>query len=196
MKYWYGVTNLTSKSYKCGHCGQAVAPATGYTRRSNEDGSGSIREFIYLCHFCLKPTYFDEQGDQVPGALIGDEVSGVTDSKVSALYKEARLAISFGAYTSAALCMRKILMHIAVANDAKPNQAFTAYVDHLVKVGLVPPTAKAWVDLIRTKGNEATHEIVLVNGGDAKHLLDFISMLLKIMYEFPSRIPQMSPPKN
>jgi hypothetical protein len=33
--------------------------------------------------------------------------------------------------------------------------------------GYVPPNGKAWVDVIRTKGNEANHQIQLMNAGDA-----------------------------
>jgi len=61
-------------------------------------------------------------------------------------------------------------MHISVAQDAAENQSFLAYVDHLAGLGYVPPNGKAWVDHIRKKGNEATHEIVLTNATDATEL--------------------------
>jgi len=56
---------------------------------------------------------------------------------------------------------------------------------------------KGWVDHIRKKGNEANHEIVIMKKGDALDLITFIEMLLKFIYEFPSRIPpKPSEPKQ
>jgi hypothetical protein len=64
-----------------------------------------------------------------------------------------------------------------------------AYVEHLAASGYVPPHGKGWVDHIRKKGNEANHEIVLMEKDDAQELISFVEMLLKFIYEFPSRIP-------
>jgi hypothetical protein len=56
-------------------------------------------------------------------------------------------------------------------------------------VGYVPPDGKGWVDHIRKKGNEATHEIALMTAADAEELISFVEMLLKFVYEFPARVP-------
>jgi Domain of unknown function (DUF4145) len=77
----------------------------------------------------------------------------------------------------------------AVAQGAPENQTFMAYVEHLAASGYVPPHGKGWVDHIRKKGNEANHEIVLMEKDDAQELISFVEMLLKFIYEFPSRIP-------
>jgi len=53
----------------------------------------------------------------------------------------------------------------------------------------VPPNGKGWVDHIRRKGNEATHEITVMTEADAKDLLSFAELLLKFIYEFPKRVP-------
>jgi len=45
-----------------------------------------------------------------------------------------------------------------------------------------------WVDHIRKKGNEANHEIIIVEKDDATELLSFVEMLLKVIYEFPARM--------
>jgi len=50
------------------------------------------------------------------------------------------------------------------------------------------------VDHIRKKGNEANHEIILMDKKDAENLITFIEMLLKVIYDFPARIPK--PPKS
>lgn len=79
-------------------------------------------------------------------------------------------------------------MHIAVDQGADPGKNFIQYVEYLSAAGYVPPNGKEWVDEIRTRSNEANHEIVLMSESDAIQLLDFVEMLLKFIYEFPSRI--------
>ncbi len=46
------------------------------------------------------------------------------------------------------------------------------------------------------KGNEATHEITLMEEKDATELLTFTEMLLKIIYEFPNMIPKLETPDS
>lgn len=79
-------------------------------------------------------------------------------------------------------------MHIAVSKGAAPGKNFIDYVEFLSSKGYVPPDAKEWVDHIRTKGNEANHEIVIMSEEDAKDLIGFVVMLLKLVYEFPNKM--------
>jgi len=41
---------------------------------------GGYNEFIYVCHHCSKPTYFNRMEQQTPGALFGDSVNHLPDS--------------------------------------------------------------------------------------------------------------------
>jgi hypothetical protein len=107
---------------------------------------------------------------------------------IAALYNEARNCMAVHSYTAAVLICRKLLMNIAVSQKAKENQAFIHYVDYLASQGYVPPNGRTWVDRIRTKGNEATHEIKLMSQPDAEELLSFTEMLLKFVYEFPGKL--------
>lgn len=79
-------------------------------------------------------------------------------------------------------------MHIAVSLGDKSGRGFIEYVEWLAVNNHIPANAKGWVDHIRKKGNEANHEIILMRREDAKDLLEFSEMLLKVTYEFPSRI--------
>lgn len=179
---WQNVQNIPTRSYKCGHCGETIASERGYFTSSQPS------QHIYLCHNCKKPTYFDPVGSQFPGALYGGRVFDVNDSSVDDLYNEARRCTGAGAYTSAVLSCRKLLMHIAVSKGAETGKKFIEYVQYLSDQNYIPPDAKSWVDHIRAKGNEANHEIVIMREDDAKDLLSFIEMLLKIIYEFPATI--------
>jgi len=119
----------------------------------------------------------------------GNDVNSVPE-KVYELYNEARKCVAVFAYTASVLICRKLLMNLAVSQGADENLRFIEYVDYLADNGFVPPNGKGWVDHIRKKGNEATHEIVLMNQEDAHELISFSEMLLKFIFEFPAKIPQ------
>lgn len=180
---WQGITNIPAKRYVCGFCGADVAPVSGWTAIVERT---STRTSIAVCHLCTRPTFFDFDGSQTPGVPFGDSIKDIDDASVKALYEEARRATSASCFTSAVLACRKLLMHIAVAKGAQPGTTFISYVEHLSSQGYVPPDAKAWVDHIRTKSNEANHEIALMTSEDARELLEFTGMLLQLVYEFPA----------
>lgn len=182
---WDGLTNVPSRSYVCGHCGNFIASNLGYL---GKDKLGDLH-FIRVCHSCGKPTYFfPKQGLQVPGAIFGASVPGITHKEVESLYNEARSCLKVDAPTAAILCCRKLLMNIAVSHGAPVGQKFVDYVDYLASKGFLPPGGRTWVDVIRTKGNEATHEIKIMSEKDARELISFCEMLLRFIYEFPARV--------
>jgi hypothetical protein len=82
-----------------------------------------------------------------------------------------------------------MLMNIAVQQGAQEGLKFIEYVEFLALNGFIPPNGRGWVDHIRKKGNEATHEIALMTQSEAEELVTFSEMLLKFIYEFPSRVP-------
>lgn len=183
---WSGVSNLDSKSYICGYCGNPLASNQGYytTNRSPEGEYGKI----YICHYCTAPTYFIEPVNfQVPGPSFGEPVKYLP-KEIESLYNEARGCLSVNATTASILCSRKLLMNIAVSKGAKEGLTFIDYVNFISDKGFVPPDGKDWVDHIRSKGNEATHEINIMSREDAEELITFLEMLLKFIYEFPEAI--------
>jgi hypothetical protein len=186
--YWHSATSLASKSYTCGYCGNPLASQKGYAATQYPDGSGQRLAYIYVCHFCNNPTYFDINGYQVPGSAFGRPVEHVPEQDVAPLYEEARNCMKVNAYTAAILCCRKLLMNIAVKQGAKEGRRFAEYVSYLADSGFLPPNGKKWVDEIRKKGNEATHEIAIMTREDAEELIEFSEMLLRFIYEYPTRI--------
>ena len=178
---WQQLRTMESRLFSCGHCGNAVASSQGFhTSSSNSFG-------VYICPHCSKPSWITNT-EQVPGPTPGSEVDHLPD-EVESLYREARNCVSVGSYTSAVLACRKLLMNIAVSQGAEENKSFYHYVEYLATNGYVPPNGRGWVDHIRLKGNEATHEIAIMSQQDADDLILFSEMLLKFIYEFPNRIP-------
>jgi len=182
---WEANQGIPSHSYTCGHCNASLASESGWYARGH--AGGPIVAFIYLCHRCTKPTYIHPgMMEQVPGAVFGNPVKDIPQQAVSGLYEEARNTTGVGAYTAAVLCCRKLLMHIAVSKGAESGKSFVYYVEYLAEKSYVHPDAKEWVDHIRKKGNEANHEIVIMEKEDAEDLLSFCEMLLKVIFEFPA----------
>ncbi len=185
---WPNKTAIGAKSFVCGYCGNRVGPEHGWLARSTVSPNlGQAAAWVYLCHLCNQPTYFSPDGKQIPAPGYGTHVSAVPKD-LDELYNEARACTAAGANTGAVLLCRKILMNIAVAKGAKEGLRFIEYVEYLSSQGFVPPDGKAWVDHIRTKGNEATHEIALMTPEDAEDLVTFVEGLLRFIYEFPARV--------
>lgn len=178
---WHGMNGIGRRQYRCGHCGYNVADDKGFFF------NGDNAKRIYICPNCEQPTYFN--GDrQIPGVTPGNEVDHLPEG-LAVLYLEARNCCSISAFTASVLASRKMLMNIAVEQGAAEGLRFIEYVEYLANNGFIPPNGQAWVDHIRKKGNEATHEIALMGQAEANELIVFTEMLLKFIYEFPNRVP-------
>jgi len=176
---WINLTSFNDRRFTCGFCGTFVGPHEGY--------SGHGQDRIYICPACGRPSYFSATGAQTPLPPFGTDVQHLPDD-VRRVYTEARACISVGACTAAALLCRKLLMNVAVAKGATPGEHFVVYVNFIEAQHLVPPGSKSWLDDIRSKGNEATHEIPAVSRADAEEILSFVEILLKFVFEMPAQM--------
>jgi len=188
---WRNPERFEPASYICGYCGDKVASKEGYIGTRNISGQSWV--FIRICSGCKGPTLFLHSGEYFPASVPGSPI-GNLPADVEMLYTEARQSASAGAYTASVLACRKILMHIAVAEGANAGLSFLQYVEYLDNKNFVPPKGKGWVDYIRTKGNEANHEIKLMGTRDATALISFVEMLLRFIYEFPGMVPPQPNP--
>jgi hypothetical protein len=184
---WYNAEAIKRYSYTCGYCGTLTAPSRHY--RTVNHGSDSNIGRILICAHCNKPTYLSGR-IQVPGPIIGKDVNHVPQI-IAQLYNEARKCITVGAYTSAVLACRKILMNVAVQEGAEEDKSFHYYVDYLESNNYLPPKGRTWVDKIRQKGNEATHEIHPMSLNDATQIIGFTELLLRFIYEFPATVEKV-----
>lgn len=173
--------------YKCGYCDADTAPSRGWFT----DNISGHMGYVLICTNCNKPSFVDTQDGVVeyttPSPKLGNQVVGLPKD-VADLYDEARRCGSTGAYTSAVLTCRKILMHVAVEKGAPAGKKFIEYVDYLSDNNFIPPDGKIWVDHIRSKANEDNHEIVIVDSVEAADLISFTEMLLRLVYEFKHRL--------
>jgi len=192
---WQNVAGIESQRFVCWGCSSPLASDKGWWAR--HDHTGHKEAFICICHRCNLPTLVWRNGDQVPGVRFGNSVSDISDESVAKLYEEARSAMQAGSFTAVVLACRKLLMHIAVSKGAKAGESFVFYVDYLADNNFIPPDARDWVDHIRKRGNEANHEIVIMERADAEELVTFSEMLLKLIFEFPAAIKRrIEPPED
>lgn len=182
---WRNQEELSPRSFSCGYCTLVVGAHRGYLHTSGDRA-------IYLCPNCAQPNFFKLEG-RCPEPTPGEDVKFLPKD-IEQLYLEARRCVGISAATASVLICRKLLMNIAVAQEAAEGQTFVSYVDHLANTGFIPPNGRAWVDHIRKKGNEANHEIKIMSADDAKELIAFLEMLLKFVYEFPARVPSLPKP--
>jgi len=168
IQQWVQVQEMQQTSWTCGYCGLSVGGNLGYYKAPFNPQTRQIQPIhkvdigpnvprIVICPHGDKPTYF-EGTTQMPGVAFGAEV-GHLPASVAGLYKEARNCMSVSAFTASVLATRKLLMNVAAAQGAPPGGSFQSYVTFLSTNGYVPPNATGWVDHIREKGKEATHEI-------------------------------------
>lgn len=178
MYEWAKTSDTSKVGFTCGYCGREAAPSKKYY---DDRGLGQI----YICPACTQPTFMGINNLQVPSIRIGRDIAGISSEDIARLYNEARDCTSVGAFNATVMICRKILMNLAVQHSAEENKNFLYYVDYLTDKGFVPPQGRAWVDAIRLKGNEATHEIELMNFKDAQLVLHFTEALLRFNYEMP-----------
>lgn len=199
LKKWFNTSTINSKNYICGHCGENITSNIGYHMYDNHTNSSrDIEEgYIYICHKCNKPTYIDRE-NQVPGATYGKKFKKeiFNNNLVYQLYEEACQCMKINAYTSVGMCCRKLLMHISVDCGAEEGKKFAYYVEYLDQNNFIPTNCKKWVDIIRNKGNEANHEIIILNENDAKQLIQFIQIMISVIYEMPYQAEQYIGDKN
>ncbi|MEA0563287.1 DUF4145 domain-containing protein [Lysinibacillus irui] len=176
---WKGIEFTERNSYTCGYCGNVVGPSEHYR---NNNGISKI----FICPKCNFPTFVSNDR-QIPGPLKGGDIEHLPEG-IKSLYDEARKCLTINAYTSTVLACRKLLMNISVSKGAEGGKTFAFYVTFLEENHYIPPESREWVDHIRKKGNEATHEIPSISREDAIELIDLTEMLLRIIYELPGKM--------
>lgn len=183
-------SEVETLKWDCAFCENRVASKHAFVAYLGAD-TRNRRGFIPICPECNCPTFFIDRNNY-PAKPPGKKIDYLP-SDVESLYNEARQCAGAGSYTGAVLICRKILMHIGVEKDAKSNESFFFYVNYLNDNGYISLGGTGWVDYIRTKGNEANHEIVIMNQTEAENLIKFTEYLLRFIYELPNSIPSSTP---
>lgn len=188
---WRGAQREGKKDYTCSYCDKLVASEFRFARYTTTGSHKRIDGEVYICPFCKHPTYFPDAPElgrvQIPSPRPCGAVSYLPES-INSIYEEARNCLSAGASVAAALCARKVVMNLAVNKGAELNKSFGYYVNYLVENNHIPKDVADNLDHVRTKGNEAAHELPEISYNEAFELMVFLEMLLRFLYEFPATI--------
>lgn len=178
---WENSTIYSRMNYNCGFCGILVSPKGGYNCSQNKYATAKI----LICPNCNEPTYYNFlRKEYYPSASTVETVKNLP-SELEELYKEIKQCLSVSAYTATVMLCRKMLMNISVREGAAKNLSFIEYVSFLEEEHYITPHMKPWVDKIRKTGNEGNHEITSSTVEETLTVVEFLSMLLKIIYEYP-----------
>lgn len=77
---------------------------------------------------------------------------------------------------------RKLLMHVAVEQGAKPGLKFVQYVEHLKDEGVVGKPQHGLLTRIKDAGNDENHDVRRASIDEARDLLDLTSLLIRSVY--------------
>lgn len=190
---WNYAQELAAQKFTCGYCGEKMASSRGYPCVAATGSVSVLHALVMICVECNCPTLL-RLGDggkivsQVPGSLPGSELRNLPPS-IEPLYREARKSFSAGAHTAVVLLCRKILLHVAAQEGATDLSKFVKCIEFLDAEGHIPARGRGWVDYIRQRGNEANHEIIVMQEEDARAMLLLSEQLLRNIYELPSLVP-------
>lgn len=193
---WKDSIDLNPRKFKCYYCDSEVASDKGYVRLIKKEYKPVADMGLLICPNCRNVTSFSQKDGQFPLPRYGADVKSLPTADIKQLYKESRDCIGVKAYTASIMCSRKLLMNIAVVKGAKENDSFKSYVDYIIENRYFPVESKSWIDQIRRLGNEATHEIKVGLEVEAKALVDFIEMILRVLFEYPNKIVKASKNNN
>jgi hypothetical protein len=168
---WLNVENIEVAKFTCAYCRSLVASDRGYTANGDVNNTHA---YIRICPSCQYPTFFTLRGFQHPTAAFGKPVSHLPSQEIEALYDEARNCMRVAAYIAAVMCCKKILMNMAMTEGAKE--------------GVTKGPKEGWVEYVRLKGKEASHEISVMERKDAEQFITFTETLLRATYEFPATL--------
>ncbi|MEN7348291.1 DUF4145 domain-containing protein [Bacillus pumilus] len=183
---WVLESDIYNTPYQCGYCQRDVATNEGIYCEMEGSNFPKLATVV-ICPHCNFPTLLSDylEKGQIPLPKIGGDIKGLKEN-IEKLYDEARSCYSIGSFNAAVLLARKLLMNIAVDKGDKAGGNFQSYVQYLSD-HFIAKNNKSWVDKIRLTGNIATHEIPDINKKDAEEILLLVEMLLRLIYEFPSK---------
>ena len=162
---------LNYDTLQCGHCGNLMFAF--WSAAEHSFGSRGIHAYRLLPWHQSTTAY--------PKHWPGD---------VGLYWVEARRSIEGKNWTAAALMARSAVQLVARSHGAKGNN-LKQEIDDLADKGLILPIMKDWSHEVRDLANEGTHPqpgSTGTNEKDAKDVVEFLTFLMRVMYDLPNQI--------
>jgi hypothetical protein len=179
--------NPQYRDYCCGSCGKNTSGRVLCDLTRVTDGA-KVQWCVCACER-MEPAVFvskdgvDSMQQPMPRKFHADPN---WPHDLAQLYEEAAVSFAAGAYTSASMVCRKLLMATACQEGDTDGKNFAQYVDYVTNVALTYPKAKASIDKIRDIGNDANHKIDFVTPADAEKAMQIVTYMLTALYSLPA----------
>lgn len=174
------IMNEDRLAYDCGHCGRSVHAIVLYGRTH----PGTVT--LVQCPSCQQPSVRAASGSLFPYWVPQRDIKHLPP-EVAKAWSEASSCALQRAWTASEIMCRKILMHISVDVLGSPaGKNFYFYIDELVNAGYIAPNLRVKVDLIRTRGNLAVHDLRSSTASESEATMEITAFLLRTVYELPN----------
>jgi hypothetical protein len=117
---------------------------------------------------------------------------------IGRFWMQARRSLE-GKNWDAASLMARSAIQLAVRYKNAAGRNLKEEIDDLAQKGILPPVVREWSHEVRELGNENAHPAPGTKGTnqeDAKDVVDFLGVLLNMLYDLPHQIEQYSARKE
>lgn len=162
---------LNYDTLQCGNCGNFMFAFWSAAEHSH--GSGAAHDYKVLPWHQSTTTYPKHWPEDV-----------------GRYWVEARRSIEGKNWIAAALMARSAVQLVARSHGAKGNN-LKQEINDLADGGLILPIMKDWSHEVRELANEGTHPqagSTGTNEKDAKDVVEFLTFLMRVMYDLPKQI--------
>jgi hypothetical protein len=162
---------LNYDTLKCGNCGNFMFAFWSASEYGH--GSGAMHDYQVLPWHRSTTNYPKHWPDDVGHYWV-----------------EARRCIEGRNWTAAALMARSAVQLVVRSHGGKGNN-LKQEIDDLADQSLILPIMKDWSHEVRELANEGTHPqpgSVGTNEKDAKDVVEFLTFLMRVMYNLPKQI--------
>lgn len=114
-------------------------------------------------------------------------ISSTLPAAIRAAFEEAATCYRSKAFTATAIMCRKTLEGICHEHQVAERTLAKA-LEKLRDTGVIDARLFEWADALRLFGNDAAHDVsVVINGSDARDILDFTRALVEYVFTFQER---------
>jgi hypothetical protein len=164
---------LNYDTLQCGNCGNYMFAFWSAARDGH--GSGASHDYRVLPCYQSTTTHPKHWPDDVGNYWV-----------------EARRSIEGKNWTAAALMARSAIQLVARKHGAVGTN-LKSEIDDLTSKGKILPVMQEWAHEVRELANEGTHPKPGTTGTgekDAKDVVEYLSFLMRVMYDMPHQIQQ------
>ncbi len=193
--------DLPLREVTCGFCGEAGRFGFEHrTHKKNADETKALRYDVLVCQQCGNLTsVFWALGSsgligfhQVPWLRKTTRWPKHWPGDVGRYWVQAKRSIEVSNYDAAALMARSAVQLVLRYQNASGSNLFKE-IEDLGTKRLLPPIMIEWAHEVRELGNDNAHPTPGASGTsstDAAAVVEYLTMLLKIVYDLPHQIEE------